>query len=453
VIGETVGNFTVVRQLGRGGMGEVWVAEHKDIKTQVAIKVLLPHISAEQHHVQRFFNEAVAASKIKHSGIARIFDVGTHRGQAYLVMELLEGETLANRIQRAGRLSIGQLCDVGRQIASALAATHAEGITHRDLKPDNVFLVRDAELATGERVKLLDFGIAKLTGAAGGLTGAAGLMGTPAYMSPEQWQNSAKVDHRADAYSLGCVIFEMAAGRPPFVAESFGEACNLHLSAQPPSLQALVPGTPAALDELVARLLSKQPEQRPAMREVIATLQTIGQGQPYAEPAPPHDHTPVPGSIKPITTLSAGAGAVAATARAQAMPWRAIAIAFASVIVICGGVAMIARHKSAPGIEPAAPIAPAPPAPAPAPTPAPAPAVAPAPAPPPASVPVASAPVDAGVPAPVHVVAKPAPKPAATSPHEAEIERRLEALKRLHDDHTINDDEYNKRRAAVLKDL
>ena len=225
MLGETIGNFQIVRQIGRGGMGEVWVAEHKEIKTKVAIKVLLPHVSAEKQQVQRFFNEAIAVSKIKHSGIAKIFDVGYHaNGQAYLVMEFLEGETLSSRISRSGRLSLGQVCDVGRQIAGVLDATHAEGITHRDLKPDNAFLVRDAELATGERVKLLDFGIAKLSGTSGGLTGTAGSMGTPSYMSPEQWQNSAKVDHRADAYSLGCVLFEMVCGRPPFVADSIGES-------------------------------------------------------------------------------------------------------------------------------------------------------------------------------------------------------------------------------------
>src|SRR5580704_6883334 len=127
MIGETIGNFRVVRQLGRGGMGEVWLAEHKDLKTRVAVKILQPQVSADTQHVQRFFNEAIAASKIKHAGIVKIFDSGfLDRGEAYLVMELLEGETLSQRIQRSGRLMIGQLADVTRQIASVLEATHAE---------------------------------------------------------------------------------------------------------------------------------------------------------------------------------------------------------------------------------------------------------------------------------------------------------------------------------------
>ena len=230
--------------------------------------------------MQRFFNEAVAVGKIRHSGIAKIFDVGFHqRGEAYLVMEFLDGESLSSRIRRAGRLPIGQLADVGRQIASVLEATHAEGIIHRDLKPDNVFLVRDAELASGERVKVLDFGIAKLVGSTG-LTGTAGSMGTPAYMAPEQWKSSKRVDGRADAYSLGCLAFEMACGRPPFVAESVGEACNQHLNEPPPAIRSLVRELPSSLDELLARLLAKDPAQRPAMREVKTAFVALGEGQP-----------------------------------------------------------------------------------------------------------------------------------------------------------------------------
>jgi serine/threonine-protein kinase len=278
VIGEIVGNFRIVRQLGKGGMGEVWLAEQKEIKTQVAIKVLLPHVSEDKQQVQRFFNEAVAVSKIKHAGIAKIFDVGFHaRGEAYLVMEFLEGEPLSSRIERSGRLPLPHLCDVGKQISSVLEATHAAGITHRDLKPDNVFLVSDAELASGERVKILDFGIAKLNGGSNAMTRTgAGAMGTPTYMSPEQWKSTATVDFRADIYSLGCLLFEMACGRPPFVAESIGEMCAMHLGQQPPSARSLVGELPESFDALVARLLAKLPEGRPSLREVRAALAALG---------------------------------------------------------------------------------------------------------------------------------------------------------------------------------
>jgi serine/threonine protein kinase len=210
VVGETVGNFVIVSKIGRGGMGEVYLAEQKSVRTRVAIKTLLPHISSDAGQVQRFFNEAIAVSRIKHAGIAKIFDVGfLPCGRAYLAMEYLEGETLTRRIRRSGRLSLGQLADIARQIASVLDATHQAGITHRDLKPDNVFLVRDAELESGERVKILDFGIAKLSGVS--LTQPSiGTMGTPDYMAPEQWQDSRTVDWHADAYALGCLAFEVA---------------------------------------------------------------------------------------------------------------------------------------------------------------------------------------------------------------------------------------------------
>src|SRR5262249_21378867 len=151
-----------------------------------------------------FFNEAKIVGKIKHAGIVKIFDVGWFDDRAYLVMEMLEGEPLSARIDRTDKIVWAEAADLGRQIASVLDATHRAGVIHRDLKPDNIFLVPDHELASGERVKILDFGISKLTGT---MTGASpktvGTMGTPAYMAPEQWGDASTIDWRADAYSLG----------------------------------------------------------------------------------------------------------------------------------------------------------------------------------------------------------------------------------------------------------
>ncbi len=270
MIGEHIGNFQIVSQLGSGGMGDVFLAEQTEIHTKVAIKLLHANISTDRTHIQRFFNEAVAVSKIKHAGIVRIFDVGfAPSGRAYLIMEYLEGETLSDRIAHAGRLSIADVADIGRQTAGVLAATHAEGVVHRDLKPDNIYLVRDAEMARGERVKVLDFGIAKLSNT--NLTGSANSMGTPTYMAPEQWNHSGGVDWRADMYSLGCLAFEMVCGRPPFVATSIGEACAMHLSDIPPLARTFAPECPPALEALFARMLAKKPEDRPAsMAEVAA---------------------------------------------------------------------------------------------------------------------------------------------------------------------------------------
>jgi hypothetical protein len=274
VIGQTIGNFNVIKRIGVGGMGEVWLAEQQSIGTHVAIKLLSASVSQDTEHVQRFFNEARAVSRIQHAGIVKIFDVGTHQGQAYLIMEFLEGETLSQRMKR-GQLSFAQIGDIGRQIATVLDATHSAGITHRDLKPDNIFLVPDQEL--GERVKILDFGIAKLSGTlAGHSPRTMGTMGTPAYMAPEQWGDTSKVDWRADLYSLGCVTFEMTTGRVPFVAQTIAEACGKHINEDPPKASSLAPTVPAALERLIAQLLEKDPKDRPAsMRDVAKAFATV----------------------------------------------------------------------------------------------------------------------------------------------------------------------------------
>ncbi len=280
MIGETVGNFRIVSLLGKGGMGEVWLAENTNAGTRVAIKLLRRDLSEDTHQVQRLFNEAIAVSRIPHAGIVRISDSGFHAGQAYLVMELLVGETLHARIQRKGHLTVRALCEIGRQIVSVLAATHAAGVTHRDLKPDNIFLVPDAE--AGERVKVLDFGLAKLAGNPAMTTTATSGMGTPLYMSPEQWRSAANVDGRADVYSLGCMLFEMACGRPPFEATSFAEACARHLTETPPRASEIIDTIPESLDALVAAMLAKHPADRPELPDVADALDTIGQGRRFA---------------------------------------------------------------------------------------------------------------------------------------------------------------------------
>jgi serine/threonine protein kinase len=278
VLGETIGNFKIVAKLGRGGMGEVWLGEQQSLGTRVAIKTLLEVFPPESEDIQRFFNEARAVSRIQHAGITKIFDSGIlPNGRAYLVMEYLDGESLAQRIGR-GAVSRAALADIGRQIASVLDATHSAGITHRDLKPENVFLIADREQPRGERVKVLDFGVAKLTGTlAAGSPRTYGTLGTPMYMAPEQWGDASQVDWRADLYSLGCVTFEMACRRPPFLVKSVAEACAKHLNDTPVLASSLVEGIPPALDKLIAQLLAKQPDQRPrSMRDVERAFEAIG---------------------------------------------------------------------------------------------------------------------------------------------------------------------------------
>src|SRR6185312_16102012 len=199
-------------------------------------KLLRPELTENSELVQRFFNEAKAATAIRHPGIIEVFDFGyTEQGRAYLIMEFLDGEPLSSRIAR-GPLAEVDAAQIARGISSALVAAHDKGIVHRDLKPDNVFLVPDPDVPMGERPKVLDFGIAKLgdhlpKDMRHTVTGA--LIGTPLYMAPEQARAAASIDGRADLYSLGCMLYEMLVGKPPFSAEGDGELIALHMFSEP----------------------------------------------------------------------------------------------------------------------------------------------------------------------------------------------------------------------------
>ena len=358
MIGETIGNFRLVGRLGRGGMGEVYLGEQTSIGTKVAVKVLSEIVSSDSEHLQRFFNEARAVSKIQHAGIVKIFDVGIHSsGHAYLVMEFLDGESLAARLRRVGRLPVAEIADIGKQIASVLAATHAAGVTHRDLKPDNVFCVPDRELASGERVKVLDFGIAKLSGTLANVSPqTVGAMGTPAYMAPEQWGDASKVDWRADLYSLGCLAFEMACGRPPFAASNIAEACGKHLNETPPKPSDLVAAVPRELDALIADLLEKKPGARPASAAVVARRFEALAGVAGTIPA-----SSLPRRADPMGATMASEERVAAVARTVAVtprpvkrrarwPWVVLALLAAGG----GAAAYVLIHRGTPRDDAAA---------------------------------------------------------------------------------------------------
>jgi serine/threonine-protein kinase len=263
-----------VNQLGAGGMGVVYVGHHEALGSRVVMKVLQRELSNDADMVQRFFNEARAATAIRSPGIVQVFDFGvTPDRRAYFVMELLEGESLSARLKRRCYDFAG-CCRLGRQVANVLQAAHAAGIVHRDLKPANLFLVPDPEVAGGERVKVLDFGIAKLAGEAGALgvrTRTGLIMGTPHYMSPEQCRSASAADARSDIYSLGCILFQIACGRPPFVFAGVGDIVAAHLHEPPPDPNQFAPGAPPGLSALIARMLAKHPDARPQ------TMAAVGQ--------------------------------------------------------------------------------------------------------------------------------------------------------------------------------
>jgi serine/threonine-protein kinase len=304
--GTVLGAYRIANKIGAGGMGQVFIAEHTMLGRRAALKVLHPEMSAREDIVRRFFNEARAATAIPDPGIVQIFDFGySEEGAAYIVMELLDGETLETRVQR-GRLDLRQALRLMRQTASTLGAAHARGIVHRDLKPDNIFIMRDPEVAGGERAKILDFGIAKLADdrrtAAFNIADAlaprashgSGVLGTPLYMSPEQCRGTA-VDARSDVYALGCVLYQILTGQYAFDAETPEMLIFKHCEGPIPMPSMAAPNVPVAIDDIVRRCLAKRPEERyrsgtelaQALADAINATPEPGFPRPDSNPAIP----------------------------------------------------------------------------------------------------------------------------------------------------------------------
>ena len=375
-----IAQYRVVKKLGEGGMGAVYLAEHSLLGRKAAVKVLHPSFTQRADIVERFFNEARAATSIADPGIVQIFDFGYQNDVAYIVMELLDGESLDARLKRLGRLPVSDVLRLTRQMSLSLDAAHRRGVIHRDLKPENVFVVPDPEAAGGERTKILDFGIAKLTDAEQNRhrTQTGLMMGTPIYMSPEQCRGLGTLDHRSDIYSLGCVIFHLLAGRPPFDAEGAGELIAAHLKEVAPATSQFVQ-VPPAIDAIIARCLEKEPEQRfESMRQLAAAVDGALRSISGVDLA----------RMTPLPTMATGPVELASPPPKRW--WIPVA---ATGIIAIGAVAVLVAlpSKSSPSPPPppptvTEPVRSPPPAAAspPAPAPTPAPPSVPAPTPPPA---------------------------------------------------------------------
>jgi serine/threonine-protein kinase len=378
------GRYEVIRRIGEGGMGAVYEARHTLIGKRVAVKVLLEKLVSKSDFVARLLQEARLASSIGHENIVDVTDFGTtDDGRSFVVMEFLDGESLAELTMREAPLPIERSLRIARQAASALGAAHAKGIFHRDVKPENIYLVRRGD---ADFVKVVDFGISKAVKPGGGEEGAEGyrlthtglLLGTPLYMSPEQARGEEDLDHRVDIWALGVMLYECLTGEVPFRANNYLQIISQVLTHTPLPPSQLRPelGIPDAVEAVVMRAMEKDRSRRyQTMAELERDLERLLAGdQNVGLPAPVEG-----GAAPPVRTP------------------RRWPLAAAAGIVLAGGVALALTHQGPASAGTPAATATAVPSPSP---------------PPPPIAPPASAP-PAAVAAPAPSVAHPAAPPPA----------------------------------------
>lgn len=255
LVGRKLGTYKITDMLGQGGMATVYKGYREDIDRYVAIKVLPPHPGLDQQFIERFRLEARTIAKLQHPHILPLYDYGVEDDILYLVMAYIEGGSLSNRIDR-GAMNVKEVDGLLRQIAAALDYAHRQGVIHRDIKPDNILLDKEGHPL------LADFGIAKMAGGGSKLTVTGGLVGTPAYMAPEQASGESDITASADIYALGVVVYEMLTGKQPFTAETPMQVVLKHMTEPIPSIVNQVDGLPAALELVMQRVLAKSPQNR-----------------------------------------------------------------------------------------------------------------------------------------------------------------------------------------------
>lgn len=259
-----LGEFRMLRRLGKGGMAEVYLAEQTSLHRQVAVKVLRPEFLTDENYVKRFRREAAAAGGLSHPNIVQVYMIGQEDGIEYIAQEYVQGRNLRDFMKKKGPLDAVVALHILKQVAAALQVAGQAGIVHRDIKPENIMLTRKGE------AKVADFGLAQLTlqGERVALTQAGVTMGTPLYMSPEQ-VGGKPVDHRSDLYSFGVMAYHMFSGRPPFTGETALSIAVQHMNETAQPLAELRPDLPASLCDLVKRLMAKKKEDRPADAQAV----------------------------------------------------------------------------------------------------------------------------------------------------------------------------------------
>jgi eukaryotic-like serine/threonine-protein kinase len=416
-IGDVIeGKYRIDRLLGSGGMGEVYEGEHLRIHRRVAIKVLNAGLNAEPEFVRRFEREAQAAGRIGSRHIVEVLDLGElSNGDRYMVMEYLEGETLAERTMRKGPMPAEDIFLIAIQLLDGLTAAHEAGIVHRDLKPANVFLLDDGQRP--DFVKILDFGVSKFLGLGKEDSTTTGLLlGTPRYMAPEQARGSKDIDHRVDIYAVGLILYRALTGRSPFVADSYNELMFKLVLEETPSIRAVLPNADGDVVSIVAKAMDRDREKRfNSAAEMAMVLRDWLEKRGVDVPPPPSRRQSLPSvglgfdptlvSVQPQTSVTKMSSVAEAPPRerSRAAWWMLGALAIGAV---AGSIELALRTDD-----------PVEPAPAVEPTSEPKPEPVKSEAPPPATsmseppAPVASTAPSASAPAPIFKTPRTLPKP------------------------------------------
>jgi serine/threonine protein kinase len=423
--GELVANkYRIDRLIGSGGMAEVYSAVNVLTNRRVALKWILPILAQSREVMLRFRREALAAGRINHPNVVAIFDVVEHQGSACMVMELLDGELLSDRLLRLGPLPFVEAVAILLPAMRGVAAAHAQGVIHRDIKPHNIFLCLEGDGAIRE-VKVLDFGVSKLTVAdaatVGDITLSGNVVGTPEYMAPEQIRSGTGIDHRIDVYSLGVVLYEMLAGRPPFVNQHFSGLMLEIMQHEPPPLARFRADVPRRLAGVIQRAMLRDADRRfPDVPTFIQALELVARDElKMIVGTPPEGVITRAGFPRPTPTPLPSSSASRPFDGPARPAWRTLLLPGGLAIALGAAGALLALHRQTSSrathaARPAvtAPVAAAPPDPGPTAT-----AAATAPAAPPA--PSAAAAPSAKTPPAPSVTPPAAPPTAADGPAAA----------------------------------
>jgi tRNA A-37 threonylcarbamoyl transferase component Bud32 len=302
---DVLGNrYEIGRLIGAGGMADVYEGFDRLLGRQVAIKIPHPQLARDPAFLARFRREASMAASLTHPGVVAVYDTGQDDDVSYMVMEYVEGATLAAVLRAEGALEPGRAAELAMAVCSALGAAHAKGLIHRDVKPSNIMIAQDG------RAKVMDFGVARTVTSSVTLTGSVGIVGTAKYMSPEQASGS-QVDARSDLYSLGVCLYECLAGQPPFEGDSPVVVATRHVYATPPPLRDLRPDLPPAFEAVTARAMAKDPADRyQTAGEFTEDLRSAHAGQAVAMPGPAEPVAPLTGPGPTARQPAARPGAV-----------------------------------------------------------------------------------------------------------------------------------------------